>query len=88
MPHDTVKISIRRPTASPAVFVAGSFTEPAWEAVELVSEAAGDTEGDREFVFARSFKVEDGDHQYRFRLGDGVGGEEWIVDEGVESGEF
>lgn len=86
MPHDTVKISIRRPAASPAVFVAGSFTDPAWEAVELAAEAdAADDSKEGEFVFARSFKIEDGEHQYKFQLGkDG----EWFVDEGVKSGEL
>lgn len=92
MPHDTVKISIRRPALSPAVFVAGSFTDPAWEAVELVGEEAAAAEddkenkdGDGEFVFARSFKVEDGEYRYKFRLGEDG---EWFVDEGVGSGEF
>lgn len=86
MPHDTVEISIRRPAASPAVFVAGSFTEPAWEAVELVADAdAAEGSKDGEFVFARSFKVEDGEHRYKFRLGEDG---EWFVDEAVKNGEL
>lgn len=83
MPHDTVKISIRRPAASPAVFVAGSFTEPAWEAVELTGEPAEDSK-DGEFVFARSFKADDGEHRYKFRLGEDG---DWFVDDAVKNGE-
>ena len=86
MPHDTVKISIRRPAASRAVFVAGSFTEPAWEAVELVAEDAEDnTTAQDEVVFARNFKVEEGEHRYKFRAGEDG---EWFVNEKVDSGEF
>ena len=87
MPHDTVKISIRRPTASPAIVVAASFTDPAWDPVELTAEtvAGKDEEAAEEYEFSRTFKVEEGKHQYKFRL---EGEEEWFCDEGGETGGF
>lgn len=85
---ETITISIRRPTDTPAVFVAGSFSDPAWEPVELNSkptEANGEEGEASEYVFSHDFKIPEGKYEYRFRLGsDGP----WIHDDGLQTGAY
>src|SRR5438034_10884061 len=95
----TVTITIRRPSRSPPVFVAASFTDPPWELLELDakplssssltarSEEAiqvADENPPAQYEFSRTFKLGHGRYQYKFRLGlDGT----WMCNEELETGE-
>lgn len=90
-----VTIAIRRPSKTPAVFVAACFTEPAWEPVELTpklvsSKDASATEDSstqaEEYEFSRQFELLEGKFQYKFRLGTDEG--TWFCDEAVETGKL
>ena len=86
---ETVTISIRRPVDD-AIFVAGTFSEPQWEPVELNSktvETEPDDEGltSTEFLFYHDVKLSPGQYQYRFR--EGATGP-WFHDEAVKHGTF
>lgn len=83
-----VTITYKHSGARPPVYVAGSFTVPAWEPQEL--EAVPVPEGDSishiisngaEYVFSRQFQIAVGDWQYKFRLGDG---DWWVCDEAAD----
>lgn len=81
----TVTITYKHPGAQPPVYIAGSFTTPAWEPQELqaVPVPEGDSASDvvsdgSEYVFSRQFEIAVGDWQYKFRLGDG---DWWVCDE-------
>lgn len=85
--NQSISISIRRPTDSP-LYIAGTFSEPKWEPLELGVKAGpkkGEADSSAEYVFQREFDVPEGKYEYKFR--EGVDGE-WFVDEGVESGRF
>ena len=79
-----VKITYKHTGARPPVYVAGSFTTPAWEPQEL--EAMPVSEADKtsvasdgsEYAFSKQFEVAVGDWQYKFRLGEG---DWWVCDE-------
>ncbi|EEH35503.2 hypothetical protein PAAG_06550 [Paracoccidioides lutzii Pb01] len=87
--RSSINIAIRRSSKTPAIFLVGSFTEPAWEPVELnvkplppsadqdsAAQANGDVP-DTQYEFSKSFDVATGQHQYKFRLGpDGA----WFCD--------
>ncbi|OJJ41965.1 hypothetical protein ASPZODRAFT_78173 [Penicilliopsis zonata CBS 506.65] len=77
-----VTISIRRPTDTPAVFVAGSFSEPQWELLELTPSKA-EAEDDAEFVFSRQLELPAGTYHFRFREGpEGT----WFHDKTIPNG--
>ena len=84
---ETVTISVRRPIDDP-VFVAGTFSEPQWEPLELSSKMV-DTEPDEEglvsteYLFYRELELSPGQYQYRFR--EGASGP-WFHDEAVKHG--
>ena len=82
----SISISIRRPSDSP-VYIAGTFSEPKWELLELsVKDEApkkGDADSTTEYTFQREFDVPEGNYEYKFR--EGKEGD-WFVDEGVASG--
>lgn len=89
----TVTIAIRRPSTTPAVFVAACFTEPAWEPVELTpqllsSKDAPTTEDSstqvEEYEFSKEFELPEGKYQYKFRLG--TDEDSWFCDNDVETG--
>ncbi|EFE42536.1 PT repeat family protein [Trichophyton verrucosum HKI 0517] len=88
----TVTIAIRRPSKTPAVFVAACFTEPAWEPVELTpqllsSKDAPTTEDSstqvEEYEFSKKFELPEGKYQYKFRLG--TDEDSWFCDNDVET---
>jgi hypothetical protein len=88
-----VTVALRRPSKSPSVFLLASFTEPAWEPVELdakplttndTSEDGADP-ADLEYEFSASFKLPEGSHKYRFRLGSD---DTWLCNEDVAKGEY
>ncbi|KAG5914431.1 hypothetical protein E4U42_000486 [Claviceps africana] len=71
----TVTVSYRRRGLEPPVFVAGTFTNPAWESREM--QAVTDEFG--EYHFAAQVPVEPGrEYQYHFRAGLQ---QDWFVDE-------
>lgn len=93
--RSTVTVAIRRSSKSPAIFLAASFTEPAWEPVELdvkpipplasqdtVVQTNGHIPG-AQYEFSKSFEVALGKHQYKFR--EGLEGS-WFHDKEVDSG--
>ncbi|OAL70464.1 hypothetical protein A7D00_5430 [Trichophyton violaceum] len=88
----TVTIAIRRPSTTPAVFVAACFTEPTWEPVELTpqllsSKDAPTTEDSstqvEEYEFSKKFELPEGKYQYKFRLG--TDEDSWFCDNDVET---
>ena len=63
----------------PPVYVATSFTNPPWEPIEM--EHISNEDG---FEFYRSFlDMEEGTHQYKFRLGPG---DWWVLDKNKPTG--
>ena len=73
-----VEVTYDRPGTTPPIFVAGSFTDPAWDAVELEYQ-----QSDGQFKFFRTFDIKPGTHQYKLRLGHG---DWWICDDTRETG--
>lgn len=86
-PRESVTLAIRRPSDDPAVFLAGSFSDPKWEPLELSVKPIDvqDDEGltSTEYLFSREIEVPAGQYQYRFR--EGASGP-WFHDESVKSG--
>ncbi|EGE81237.2 PT repeat family protein [Blastomyces dermatitidis ATCC 18188] len=92
--RSTINVAIRRSSKSPAIFLAASFTEPAWEPVELdvkplppsaSQDTTEQTNGhvpDTQYEFSKSFEVALGKHHYKFR--EGLEGA-WFYDKDVES---
>ncbi|OJD16159.1 hypothetical protein AJ78_03648 [Emergomyces pasteurianus Ep9510] len=92
--RSTINVAIRRSSKTPAIFLAASFTEPAWEPVELDvkpvsaaehTEATVQTNGhvpDTLYEFSKTFEVASGKYEYKFR--EGLEGS-WFHDEDTES---
>jgi len=59
----------------PPVYVFTSLSDPQWDAVEMNREQTGDDE----YRFYKTFSAEEGEYQYKFRLGPG---DWWALDEG------
>lgn len=75
-----VTITYAKPGARPPVFVAGSFSQPAWEEMEMQHM----TRDNGDYVFTRDVEAEDGSEiRYKFRMGSEKG---WVIDEGAPSG--
>lgn len=85
---ETVTISIRRPTETPAIYVAGTFSNPEWEPLELSAKPVERKDADgnsttTEYLFSREVELPEGQYQYRFREGsDGP----WFHDEDAKHG--
>ncbi|KAK5137862.1 hypothetical protein LTR08_006631 [Meristemomyces frigidus] len=79
----SVTVEYASPGLQPPVYVFTSLSDPQWTALEMSSEKLGN--GD--YHFRKTFNVEEGEYQYKFRLGPG----DWwalnesapIVDDGV-----
>ncbi|KAF2218898.1 hypothetical protein BDZ85DRAFT_269520 [Elsinoe ampelina] len=69
-----VRISYHSKGLRPPVFIATSLTDPQWTPKELHSEV----QEDGELEFWRQFEAEEGEYQYKFRLGPG---DWWALDE-------
>lgn len=87
---ETVTISVHRPSDTPSVFVAGTFSDPAWEPLELTPKPAvpsGEDSADSAagYVFSRELKIPPGKYQYRFRLDSP---DSWFHDEKAETGRW
>ncbi|KAH7329173.1 hypothetical protein B0I35DRAFT_37985 [Stachybotrys elegans] len=72
-----VTISYRKAGLRAPVFVAGSFTEPAWHLHEMRLKES--SEGDTTFI-AQFDLVPGKEYQYKFKIGDGDHGQ-WMLDE-------
>jgi len=74
-----VTISYLQRGAKPPIFVAGNFTTPGWQALELdYVEMKGD------FEFFKDLYVPPGKYQYKFRKGHGNW---WMCDESQPKGQ-
>ncbi|KAL8944208.1 MAG: hypothetical protein Q9211_000677 [Gyalolechia sp. 1 TL-2023] len=86
-PRYPVTITFTSPGACPPVYVAGSFTSPQWQLHELEysrtehKDAASDARPN--YVFCRTFDVQQGTFQYKFRLG--YQGDWWVCDSNAET---
>lgn len=73
--NTTVTVNYRKRGLAPPVFVAGTFTEPAWESQEMHSLT--DESGEHHFTI--QVPVEPGkEYQYHFRAS---GQDDWFLDE-------
>ena len=82
----TVRISLQSPGTKPPVYIAGSFTDPSWDPLEMEYRPRSqekDREPSNELEFYGMYNVPEGNHQYKFRLGDG---DWWVCDESSETG--
>lgn len=78
MPPSTVTITYSKPGTVSPVFVAGSFSSPPWEPHQLHQEGE-ESSG----TFSKTFVIDPGTYQYKFRLGTG---DWWVLDETKEKG--
>lgn len=80
----SVKISYTHPGTQPPVYIITSLSSPPWETIEMqLSEEKTDA---GEFLFYKEFDdVEEGEYQYKFRLGLG---DWWVLDETAEAGKI
>lgn len=75
----TVKFS--KPGVQPPVYLAGSFSDPAWQPQEMqhTTESA-------EYMYKKEVEVEEGkEYQYKFRIGEG---DWWVVDDNSQIGMY
>jgi hypothetical protein len=76
----SVTVKYSKPGAQPPLFLAGSFSEPAWHAQEMqyTTNEAGEHE------FYKEVQVEEGSaYQYKFRIGEG---DWWLLNEDSPTG--
>ena len=81
----TVRISLRNTGIKPPVYLASSFTDPPWHPVELKHRPRSqekDTELSSELEFYGIYNVPEGNHHYKFRLGDG---DWWVCNDSSET---
>jgi hypothetical protein len=69
-----ILIDYASPDLKPPVYIFTSLAEPQWEPVEMEAEK----QADGQFRFYKRFDAEEGDYQYKFRLGPG---DWWVCDE-------
>lgn len=70
-----VTISFRKPGTQPPVFLAGSFSDPAWQLRPM--QCTRDDSGENHFTAQAS--VQPGlEYRYKFKLGDDGG---WVLDQ-------
>lgn len=77
----SVKISYTHPGTQPPVYIITSLSSPPWETIEMQLSEEKTEAG--EFLFNKEFDdVEEGEYQYKFRLGLG---DWWVLDETAET---
>src|SRR4051794_38211993 len=84
MAPKTVSVSVKysKPGTQPPIYLAGSFSEPAWEPQEMQYT----TDASNEHEFFKEVDVEQGkEYQYKFRIGPG---DWWILNEDSPTGTF
>ena len=75
-----VTLRYTNPGAQPPIFLAGSFSEPAWDPIEMEYTTAEDGE----YQFTKEVMVkEGGQFQYKFRIGSG---DWWVLNEDAPTG--
>ncbi|KAH7348373.1 hypothetical protein BKA65DRAFT_259425 [Rhexocercosporidium sp. MPI-PUGE-AT-0058] len=82
MAPKTVSVSVKysKPGTQPPIYLAGSFSEPAWEPQEMQYT----TDASNEHEFFKEVDVEQGkEYQYKFRIGPG---DWWILNEDSPTG--
>ncbi len=66
--------------ARPPIYLAGSFSEPAWDPQEMEFVVVGENE----FRFHKEILVDEGGQfQYKFRIGEG---DWWVLNENAPTG--
>jgi hypothetical protein len=80
----TVMLSYAKPGTVPPVFVAGSFSSPPWQPLEMTAakQLLADGSETGEYEFRREVTVSGGSWQYKLRLGHG---DWWVLDERAET---
>jgi hypothetical protein len=80
-PHKiSITIKYSKLGTQPPIYIAGSFSDPAWQPQEM-SHTQGE---DREFDFTKDVEVEEGkEYQYKFRIGEG---DWWLLNEDSPNG--
>jgi hypothetical protein len=74
-----ILLTYRKAGTQPPVFVAGTFSDPAWQPIEMSPLADGG-----EYTFEKVVSVDAGTEvQYKFRLGTG---DWWICDDTATKG--
>ena len=74
-----VTVTIERRGGKPPVYVAGSFTDPAWEPLMMDTMMAAN--GEQHFTKQVNV-VEKADYHYKFLLADGT----WVLDDTAPTG--
>jgi hypothetical protein len=76
----TISVKFSKPGTQPPVYVAGSFSDPAWQPQEMQHTI----DESNEYEYHKDVQVEDGkDYQYKFRIGEG---DWWILNENSPTG--
>lgn len=73
------RLSYTHAGLQPPVYIAGSFKESHWEPIEMQHTV----QDDGELEFWTEFEAEQGEYQYKFRLGPG---DWWVLDETKQIG--
>ncbi|RYP47805.1 hypothetical protein DL768_006214 [Monosporascus sp. mg162] len=77
-PQVSVKLTYQKDDTSPPVYVAGSFSDPPWQPLEMV--CSKDEHGQN--LFVKEINASEGTEiQYKFR----VGSENWVLSESAET---
>lgn len=78
----SVTVKYSKPGTLPPIYLAGSFSEPAWQPQEMLY-TKNETD---EYEFHKEVQVAEGDeYQYKFRIGEG---DWWILNEDSPTGKF
>ncbi len=78
----SVTLTYATPGAQPPIFLAGSFSEPAWQPQEMESK----TDENGGLHFHKEIQVDEGgEFQYKFRIGLG---DWWALNEQAPTGTF
>ena len=77
----TTTVRYSKPGTQPPIYLAGSFSDPAWEPQEMQYT----TTESNELEFYKELQVEEGQvYQYKFRIGSG---DWWMLNEESATGE-
>ena len=78
-----VTLTFERHDLQPPVFVAGSFTQPPWQPIQM-ELSVSKQEGGEAIAFSKTFDIPEGQWEYKFKLGVG---DWWVCDERAKIGE-
>ena len=81
-PKKAVRITYAKPGTRPPIYVAGSFSNPAWQPQEMQYT----TNEQGEHAFTKEVEIEEGkEYQYKFRIGEG---DWWLLNADEPSGTY